>query len=58
MTKTEFQVMSIGTTSQRCRMSLETGKGKEMDFLPELLEGMQLHLDCSSYDLDFGAPEL
>jgi len=45
--------MSTGTTSQRRRVSLETGKGKEMGVPPELLEGMQLHLDCSPDDLDF-----
>lgn len=32
MTKSEFQVMSTGTTSQRFKMSLEPGKGKETDF--------------------------
>lgn len=42
MTKTEFQVMSIGTTGQRCRMSLETGKGKEGIFPQSFLK------ECSS----------
>ena len=28
-------------------------KRQGRDFPPELLEGMQLHLDCSPYDLDF-----
>lgn len=42
MTKTEFQVMSRGTTSQRFKMSLEPGKGKETDFPQSFLK------ECSS----------
>lgn len=35
-------VLKMGTTSQGEKWSLESGKGKEMHFLPEPSEGNQL----------------
>ena len=44
-----------GGVGPESRNAMYSGDWKRQgrDFPPELLEGMQLHLDCSPYDLDF-----